>query len=283
MSSWANAESSDEDEPHVSAPASSGETAVAAQLENMAVSEEPQSQHGHDRESNLSIRVGNLSYGTTEEQLGDFFVDGGCKVKSVRIPLSETGRSRGFGFVEFEDIASVELALTANNEVIDKRNIVVEKKISRPPADRRERDNRGPRRDDHRRGGEQRNERGDRPERRPRPEGDGRNRENPRHYRDADTSADWTKGEHVPARDREHDRERSGRGGGRGGRTREQRAEGNEADATPAVPLSRPKLNLQPRTLPLETKTVPQNSRIFGDGKARENTASGAEVSIDVI
>lgn len=51
----------------------------------------------------MSIYVGNLSYQVTQEDLEEVFSDYG-KVKSVQLPLDrETGRSRGFAFVEMEN------------------------------------------------------------------------------------------------------------------------------------------------------------------------------------
>jgi RNA recognition motif-containing protein len=50
----------------------------------------------------MSIYVGNLSYEVTEEALTSVFTEYG-KVKRVQLPTDrETGRLRGFGFVEME-------------------------------------------------------------------------------------------------------------------------------------------------------------------------------------
>ncbi len=50
----------------------------------------------------MSIYVGNLSYDVTQEDLGKVFEEYGG-VKRVQLPTDrETGRSRGFGFVEME-------------------------------------------------------------------------------------------------------------------------------------------------------------------------------------
>ncbi|NRB07106.1 MAG: RNA-binding protein, partial [Richelia sp.] len=48
----------------------------------------------------MSIYVGNISYQVTEEDLNEVFSDYG-KVKRVQVPMDrETGRQRGFAFVE---------------------------------------------------------------------------------------------------------------------------------------------------------------------------------------
>lgn len=49
-----------------------------------------------------TLYVGNLQWGTTEDELADHFASCGT-VHSAKIVLDkETGRSRGFGFVEME-------------------------------------------------------------------------------------------------------------------------------------------------------------------------------------
>lgn len=60
----------------------------------------------------MSIYVGNLSYDVTENDLGEVFADYG-EVKRVQLPSDrETGRPRGFGFVEMnteeEEAAAIE-------------------------------------------------------------------------------------------------------------------------------------------------------------------------------
>ncbi len=50
----------------------------------------------------MSIYVGNLNYEVTQEDLNEVFGEYG-KVKRVHLPTDrETGRKRGFGFVEME-------------------------------------------------------------------------------------------------------------------------------------------------------------------------------------
>ncbi|MGB3512156.1 MAG: RNA-binding protein [Microcoleaceae cyanobacterium] len=61
----------------------------------------------------MSIYVGNLSYEVTQEDLSEAFKDYGT-VKRVQLPTDrETGRIRGFGFVEMEAEAEEEAAIEA--------------------------------------------------------------------------------------------------------------------------------------------------------------------------
>jgi RNA recognition motif-containing protein len=56
------------------------------------------------------IYVGNLSFQTTEAQLKDLFEQSGA-VETVRIITDrDTGRSKGFGFVEMQDGADHAIA-----------------------------------------------------------------------------------------------------------------------------------------------------------------------------
>ena len=59
----------------------------------------------------MSIYVGNLSYEVTQEDLSGVFAEYG-KVKRVQLPTDrETGRPRGFGFVEMETEAEEDKAI----------------------------------------------------------------------------------------------------------------------------------------------------------------------------
>jgi RNA recognition motif-containing protein len=61
------------------------------------------------------LYVGNLPFSTTEEELREIFEQHGPTVSVRVITDRETGRSRGFGFVEFEEEANAEKALQALN------------------------------------------------------------------------------------------------------------------------------------------------------------------------
>lgn len=61
----------------------------------------------------MSIFVGNLSYDISQDDLVEVFTDYG-KVQRVHIPVDkETGRKRGFAFVEMENKAQETAAIEA--------------------------------------------------------------------------------------------------------------------------------------------------------------------------
>ena len=61
------------------------------------------------------LYVGNLSFSTTEEELREIFEKHGTLVSVKVITDRETGRSRGFGFVEYEDASSATEAQNSLN------------------------------------------------------------------------------------------------------------------------------------------------------------------------
>jgi RNA recognition motif-containing protein len=61
------------------------------------------------------LYVGNLSFSTTEAELQELFEKHGTLSSVKVITDRETGRSRGFGFVEFEDASSADEAQKALN------------------------------------------------------------------------------------------------------------------------------------------------------------------------
>ena len=63
----------------------------------------------------MSIYVGNLAYEVTQEDLSEVFVEYGT-VKRVHIPTDrDTGKMRGFAFVEMESEADEEKAIETLN------------------------------------------------------------------------------------------------------------------------------------------------------------------------
>ncbi len=76
----------------------------------------------------MNIFVAKLDYGTTSEQLEDLFRQYG-DVDSVKVIFDrETGRSKGFGFVEMPSDDEGQDAINAlDGTEVDGRNIVVKK------------------------------------------------------------------------------------------------------------------------------------------------------------
>lgn len=74
----------------------------------------------------MNIYIGNLSYNTTSDDLRAKFAEHG-EVSSANVIMDrDSGRSKGFGFVEMPDNAAAEAAIQALNESsMDGRNIRV--------------------------------------------------------------------------------------------------------------------------------------------------------------
>jgi len=84
------------------------------------------------------LYVGNLSYDTTESQLGTVFEQVGAVVKATLITDRETGRSKGFGFVEMADEGSAAAAIAQlNGTELDGKTIKVAEARPRPSGDNR--------------------------------------------------------------------------------------------------------------------------------------------------
>jgi cold-inducible RNA-binding protein len=82
------------------------------------------------------IYVGNLSYGTSEESFRSMFEAHG-QVESVKLVRDrETGRLKGFGFIEMATAEEAQAAIEAlNGQEIDGRKLVVNE--ARPQEPRR--------------------------------------------------------------------------------------------------------------------------------------------------
>ncbi len=57
------------------------------------------------------LYVGNLQWGVTNQELNDLFSEAGRVMDAVVILNRDTGRSRGFGFVEMETEEDIEAAI----------------------------------------------------------------------------------------------------------------------------------------------------------------------------
>ena len=72
------------------------------------------------------LYVGNLPYTLTSDQLRQEFSQAGTVTDCVVITDRQTGRSKGFGFVEFEKEEDAKKAIELLNEKeMDGRNLVV--------------------------------------------------------------------------------------------------------------------------------------------------------------
>ncbi len=64
----------------------------------------------------MNIYVGNLAYSVTDNELRDAFAEFGEVSRANVIMDRDTGRSKGFGFVEMPDNAQAEAAINGLNE-----------------------------------------------------------------------------------------------------------------------------------------------------------------------
>jgi len=86
----------------------------------------------------MNIYVGNLSFNTTEDDLREAFAQYGEVESASVISDRETGRSRGFGFVEMADGSEAKAAMEAlDGQVLDGRTLKINE--ARPRAERRPR------------------------------------------------------------------------------------------------------------------------------------------------
>jgi cold-inducible RNA-binding protein len=80
------------------------------------------------------IYVGNISFQSTDEDLRTLFAEFGQVSSATVVMDRQTGRSRGFGFVEMEDDSSAAAAISAlDGREVDGRAIKVNEARPRPP------------------------------------------------------------------------------------------------------------------------------------------------------
>ena len=73
-----------------------------------------------------NIYVGNLTFNTTSNDLENLFTPHGEVTKAVVITDRDTGRSRGFGFVEMGSADAAKAAIEAlNGKNVDGRDLTV--------------------------------------------------------------------------------------------------------------------------------------------------------------
>lgn len=97
--------------------------------------------------NNKRLFVGGIAYATSEEALQEAFAKAGTVVSARIIKERETGRSKGFGFVEMETEEMAEAAIDMwNGKDLDGRELIVN--IARAEEKREDRGgDRGPRRE----------------------------------------------------------------------------------------------------------------------------------------
>lgn len=82
-----------------------------------------------------NLYVGNLSFSTTENDLRDMFAPYGNVERASLVNDRDTGRSRGFGFVEMTNDSEAAAAISAlNGKETNGRPLTVNE--ARPKADR---------------------------------------------------------------------------------------------------------------------------------------------------
>lgn len=97
------------------------------------------------------IYVGNLSFNATEDQVREMFAEYGEVESVTMITDRDSGRFRGFGFVEMEDSAANAAIKALNETMFDGRSLRVNE--ARPREDRGGGGGGGGRRNDRRSGG----------------------------------------------------------------------------------------------------------------------------------
>ena len=74
----------------------------------------------------MKLYVGNLSFNTSESQLRDLFAAHGEVASASLVMDRETGRPRGFGFVEMNNAEQAKAAMNAlNGKSVDGRDLTV--------------------------------------------------------------------------------------------------------------------------------------------------------------
>ncbi|KAJ5077792.1 eukaryotic initiation factor 4b-related [Anaeramoeba ignava] len=79
-----------------------------------------------------SIFVGNLDPSTTDQELYDLFASCG-PIRKLTIRKNKMGESKGFAYVEFENLDSIETSLTLEGTTLRGKNIHVSQKRTNVP------------------------------------------------------------------------------------------------------------------------------------------------------
>jgi len=88
-------------------------------------------------ESKTTLFVANLPFSLDDESFGKVFTDDGLKFKSAHVVQKRNGRSKGFGFAEFDAEEDQKKALAAlNNKKIQDRELIVKIALTEDPANK---------------------------------------------------------------------------------------------------------------------------------------------------
>lgn len=80
--------------------------------------------------------VGNISWDTTDESLGEAFGEFGAVEEAVIIKDKFSGRSKGFGFVTYTDDSAADAAIDAmNGKELDGRELTVNEARPKEPRE----------------------------------------------------------------------------------------------------------------------------------------------------
>ena len=77
----------------------------------------------------MNIYVGNLPHATSDSELRELFEEYGTVEKATIIKDRDTGRSRGFGFVEMPDQGEAETAVAELSDVVVKPYVCLPKDV----------------------------------------------------------------------------------------------------------------------------------------------------------
>lgn len=80
----------------------------------------------------MRLYVGGLPYQTTEDELINLFQQVGNVAQATIIIDRATGRSKGFGFVEMDDVAAQDAIARLNGTSLGNRTITVNEAQQRP-------------------------------------------------------------------------------------------------------------------------------------------------------
>ena len=84
----------------------------------------------------MNIYVGNLSWSMTDDDLNNLFAQYGTVSSAKILKEKNTGRSKGFGFVEMDDEEAAKAAIAALNESeVQGRKLIVNESQPRPEGE----------------------------------------------------------------------------------------------------------------------------------------------------